>query len=113
MALEGSLITADALPGQQASARFITQDLGADYLSGLKGNQDGIWERHNSGYQKFSSAEHDTGWLKQHGHPGRWRLEHVRLSPEEAGLCGCWQFLAWWHERQERHTGQVVASSEE
>jgi hypothetical protein len=44
-ALEGSLITADALHCQQASSRFITQELGADYLFGLKGNQDGILER--------------------------------------------------------------------
>jgi len=44
-ALEGSLITADALHCQQESARFITQDLGADYLFGLKGNQSGILER--------------------------------------------------------------------
>jgi hypothetical protein len=44
-ALEGSLITADALHCQQASSRFITQELGADYLFGLKGNQEGILER--------------------------------------------------------------------
>ena len=43
--LEGSLITADALHCQQRSTRFITQELGADYLFGLKGNQDGILER--------------------------------------------------------------------
>jgi len=44
-ALEGSLITADALHCQQKSAQFITQELGADYLFGLKGNQSGILER--------------------------------------------------------------------
>jgi len=44
-ALEGSLITADALHCQQETARFITQELGADYLLGLKGNQSGILER--------------------------------------------------------------------
>jgi hypothetical protein len=44
-ALEGSLITADALHCQQKSAQFVTQQLGADYLFGLKGNQDGILER--------------------------------------------------------------------
>ena len=43
--LEGSLITADALHCQQESARFVTQELGADYLFGLKGNQSGILER--------------------------------------------------------------------
>lgn len=44
-ALEGSLITADALHCQQETARFITQELGADYLFGLKGNQSGVLER--------------------------------------------------------------------
>jgi hypothetical protein len=44
-ALEGSVITADALHCQQETARFITQELGADYLFGLKGNQSGVWER--------------------------------------------------------------------
>jgi len=44
-ALEGSLITADALHCQQETARFLTQELGADYLLGLKGNQSGVLER--------------------------------------------------------------------
>ena len=44
-ALEGSLITADAMHCQQRSTQFVTQELGADYLFGLKGNQDGILER--------------------------------------------------------------------
>ncbi len=30
---------------QQESARFITQELGGDYLFGLKGNQSGVLER--------------------------------------------------------------------
>ena len=38
----GVLITADAMHCQQESARFITQELGGDYLFGLKGNQSGI-----------------------------------------------------------------------
>ena len=45
MPVEGSLITADAMHCQQETARFLTQDLGADYLFGLKGNQSGILER--------------------------------------------------------------------
>ena len=43
--LTGTLITADALHCQQESARFITQELGGDYLFGLKGNQSGVLER--------------------------------------------------------------------
>lgn len=41
----GTLITADAAHCQQESARFITQELGGDYLFGLKGNQSGILEK--------------------------------------------------------------------
>jgi hypothetical protein len=41
----GVLITADAMHCQQESARFITQDLGGDYLFGLKGNQSGILDK--------------------------------------------------------------------
>jgi hypothetical protein len=43
--LAGTLITADAMHCQQQSARFITQELGGDYLFGLKGNQSGVLER--------------------------------------------------------------------
>jgi len=43
----------------------------------------------------------------------RWRLQRVGLSPEAAGLCGCWQFIAVWRERQELRQGQIVDSSEE
>ena len=41
----GVRITADAMHCQQESARLVTQELGGDYLFGLKGNQDGILER--------------------------------------------------------------------
>jgi hypothetical protein len=44
-ALEGTMITADALHCQQESSAFVTQELGGDYLWGLKGNQSGILER--------------------------------------------------------------------
>jgi len=44
-ALQGTLVTADALHCQQESARFITQEWGGDYLFGLKGNQSGVLER--------------------------------------------------------------------
>jgi hypothetical protein len=41
----GTLITADAMQCQQKGARFITQELGGDYLFGLKGNQSGILDK--------------------------------------------------------------------
>lgn len=40
-----TLITADAMHCQQEAARFITQELGGDYLFGLKGNQSGILDK--------------------------------------------------------------------
>src|SRR5208283_322492 len=61
----------------------------------------------------FFPAEADTGWTKEHGRLVRWRLQRVSLSPEEAGLCGCWQFLAVWRERQELRQGKVIEESEE
>jgi hypothetical protein len=43
--LAGTLITADAMHCRQESARFITQELGGDYLFGLKGNWSGVLDR--------------------------------------------------------------------
>ena len=43
--IAGSVLTADALHCQQESSHFVTQELGADYLWGLKGNQSGILEK--------------------------------------------------------------------
>ena len=41
----GTLITADAMHGQQERARVITQEWGGDDLFGVKGNPDGILEK--------------------------------------------------------------------
>src|SRR5690606_40227711 len=43
--MEGALVTADAMQCQQQACAYITQERGADYLIGLKGNQSGILER--------------------------------------------------------------------
>ena len=43
--IEGTLITADAMHCQQKTARLITQEHGAHYCFGLKGNQSGVLER--------------------------------------------------------------------
>ena len=43
----------------------------------------------------------------------RWRIQTKGVTPEEAGLCGCWQFVAVWRERQELRRGKVVDESEE
>jgi len=41
----GVLVTADAMHCQQEGARFVTRELGGDYLFGLKGNQSGILDK--------------------------------------------------------------------
>jgi len=43
----------------------------------------------------------------------RWRIQRVSVSPEEAGLCGCWQFIAVWRQRQELRGGKVIDACEE
>jgi len=45
LSIEGSLLSADAMHCQQKTAPLTTQDHGADYLFGLKGNQSVIFER--------------------------------------------------------------------
>jgi predicted transposase YbfD/YdcC len=37
----------------------------------------------------------------------------VELSPEEAGLIGCWQFILVWRQRQYLRQGKVIKESEE
>lgn len=41
----GVLITGDAMHCQQEGSRFVTQELGGDYLWGLKGNQSGVLDK--------------------------------------------------------------------
>ena len=65
--LAGSLITADAMHCQKKTARYITQELGADYLFGLKGNQSGILELAEI---KLSPVFFPSGY-PAHGQQGR------------------------------------------
>ena len=41
----------------------------------------------------------DTEWEKHHDRLERRRVARVDVSPEEAGLVGCWQFVAVQRER--------------
>jgi predicted transposase YbfD/YdcC len=43
----------------------------------------------------------------------RCRLQRIALSPQEAGLCGCWQFIALWRQREELRQGKVIQKEEE
>jgi len=45
LALDGVVITADAMHAQQEAARFLTQEKGADYLFTLKGNQPSVRDK--------------------------------------------------------------------
>lgn len=61
----------------------------------------------------FFPSEYDSGWTKEHGRLQRWRVQRLATTPEESGLCGCWQFIAVWRERQKLRKGKVIESSEE
>ncbi len=43
----------------------------------------------------------DVAWEKGHHRLDRRRLKRVTVSPEEIGLCGCWQVIAVRRERVE------------
>lgn len=43
----------------------------------------------------------------------RWRIQRVSVSPEDAGLCGCWQFIAVWREQKKLRQGKVIEEHEE
>ena len=73
-----------------------------------------FWSGRKSGCPKlFFPAEYDTGWSKEHGRLVRWRIQRVSLSPEEAGLCGCWQFVGVWREQKKLRQGTVIEEFEE
>ena len=43
----------------------------------------------------------------------RWRIQRKSVSPEEAGLTGCWQFIAIWRQREYLRAGKVYKSQDE
>lgn len=49
--------------------------------------------------------------MKEHGRLARWQVQRFALSPEEAGLTGCAQFILVRRERQKLRRGQVVEHS--
>ena len=74
----------------------------------------GFWSGRKFGCPKiFSPSEYDTGWSKEHGRLVRWRIQRVSVSPEEAGLCGCWQLIAVWREQKKLRQGEVIEEHEE
>ena len=51
-------------------------------------------------------------WEKDHHRLDRRRLKRVAVSPEEIGLCGCWQVIAVRRERQELGRKAAAPSDE-
>lgn len=50
---------------------------------------------------RFSPPDEATPWEKDHWRLDRRRLARVSVTPEEIGLCGCWQVIAVRREREE------------
>src|SRR3989440_3740424 len=96
-------LPASSLKSWERTISWVSKVTRAAFWSGLKSSSPKI----------FFPSEYDSGWSKEHGRLVRWRVQRVSLSPEEAGLCGCWQFLAVWRERQELRQGKVTEESQE
>ena len=74
----------------------------------------GYWSEPNfSCPNSFFPPEYDSDWSKDHGRLERWRLQRVSVDPEQAGLTGCWQFIAVGRDRKTLRRGQVVEKSQE
>ena len=43
----------------------------------------------------------------------RWRIQRKTVTPEEAGLCGCRQFIAVWRQRHYLRRGRVYKEEQE
>lgn len=72
------------------------------------------WSEPNASCPKvFFPPEYDSGWGKAHGRLERWRLQRVSVDPQQAGLTGCWQFVAVWRDRQKVRRGKITEESHE
>jgi len=60
------------------------------------------WNAPNaSSLRRLFPPDDQVEWEKGHGQLNRRRLKRVSVTPEEIGLCGCWQVLAVRRERVE------------
>jgi predicted transposase YbfD/YdcC len=88
--------------------------LGLITSSASRATKAASWSEQKSSCRSvFFPSEYDTGWVKDHGRLERCQLQRVAVSPEESGLCGCWQFIAVWRQRGELRQGKVVEKEEE
>ena len=60
----------------------------------------------------FLPSEQDAPWEKAHGRLERRRIKRLAVSPEEIGLCGCWQILAIKRDRIELAAARAKPSQE-
>ena len=51
-------------------------------------------------------------WEKEHGRLDRRRIARVAVSPQEIGLCGCWQVIAVERYSQDQNKSKESASLE-
>ena len=61
------------------------------------------WKKHNVYWpsRPFSPSEAKSHWETGHARVVRRRIARVAVTPEEIGLCGCWQVIAVRRERIE------------
>jgi predicted transposase YbfD/YdcC len=53
------------------------------------------WKKPNAcSPSRLFPPEATAKWEKEHGRLNRWRIKRVAVTPEEIGLCGCWQVIA-------------------
>jgi hypothetical protein len=60
------------------------------------------WNAPNASWlRRLFPPDDQVAWEKGHGRLDRRRLKRVPVTPEEIGLCGCWQVIAVRRERLE------------
>jgi len=60
------------------------------------------WNAPNASWlRRLFPPDDQVEWDKGHGRLDRRRLKRVTVTPEEIGLCGCWQVIAVRRERLE------------
>jgi hypothetical protein len=60
------------------------------------------WNAPNASWpRRLFPPDDQVAWEKGHGRLDRRRLKRVAVTPEEIGLCGCWQVIAVRRERIE------------
>lgn len=110
LALEGALVTLDAMHCQKETAKKI-RERGGDYLLTVKGNQQQLRDEIEACFLRafdddMAGVEHDRYETEETGH-GRWekRVYTVIYEPEGVDVAGAWEDLCvigqCYREREE------------